>query len=145
VNVGEPCWRDASGAAVLELPWRVILPDDTTRTDPSQWSEDAEVLAATGWQRSVLTAEDIAALTPPPPPEPPGWTTPAGWRLPATPEAVALLTGLYVLATRREQLRIPQTITVSDTAGERHAMTFAEFDSLMLSFGATMEAALVTT
>jgi hypothetical protein len=130
---------------VLALPWRVVMPDGTTRTDPSQWSADADVLAATGWQQSTLTAEDIAALTPPPPSAPPGWTTPAGWRLPATPEAVALLTGLYVLAARREQLRMPQTITVADTAGERHAMTFAEFDALMLSFGAAMEAASVTT
>ena len=141
MNVGDPCWRDASGTAVLELPWRVVLPDGTTRTDPSQWVDDNDVLAATGWQRSVLTTEDIAALTPPPPPEPPGWVTPAGWRLPATPEAVAVLTGLYVLAARREQLRIPQTITLTDTAGERHSLTFAEFDALMLAYGAAMEAA----
>jgi len=145
MQTGDPCWRDANGTAVLDLPWRVVLPDGTTRTDPSQWSEDADVLAATGWERSALTAADIAALTPPPPPEPPGWTTPSGWRLPATPEAVALLTGLYVLAARRDQLRIPQTISLADTAGERHAMTFAEFDSLMLAFGTAMEAANVTT
>jgi hypothetical protein len=54
---------------------------------------------------------------------------------------VALLTGLYVLAARRDQLRIPQTISLADTTGERHAMTFAEFDALMLAFGTAMEAA----
>jgi hypothetical protein len=137
---GDPCWRDAGGISVLELPWRVVLPDGTTRTDPSQWSEDADVLAATGWTRSTLTDNDIAALTPPPQ-EPVGWLTPGGWRIPSNPEAVALLTGLYVLAARREQLRIPQTITLTDTAGVRHSLTFAEFDSLMLSFGTALEAA----
>jgi hypothetical protein len=145
MQTGEPCWRDASGTAVLDLPWRVVLPDGTTRTDPTQWSEDADVLAATGWQRSALTTDDIAALAPPTQPEPPCWATPAGWKIPVTVETVSLLTGLYVLAARRDQLRMPQTIIVSDTAGERHAMTFAEFDSLMLAFGAAMEAANVTT
>jgi len=137
---GEPCWRDASGAAALDLPWRVVMPDGSTRTDPSQWSEDATVLEATGWVRSTLTAEDVAALSPPPPPEPPGWTTPAGWRLSITPEAVSSLTSLYVFAARREQLRMPQAITVADTNGERHAMTFAEFDNLLLAYGAAVEA-----
>jgi len=138
---GEPCWRDASGAAALDLPWRVVMPDGSTRTDPSQWAEDAAVLAATGWVRSTLTAEDVAALSPPPPPEPPGWTTPAGWRLSTTPEAVSSLTSLYVLAARREQLGIPQTINLTDTNGEQHSLTFSEFDALMLAYGAAMEAA----
>jgi len=136
---GDQCWRDAAGVSHLDLPWRVVLPDGTTRTDPAQWSEDADVLAATGWTRSTLTDSDVAALTPPDP-EPVGWLTPGGWRLGTTPEDVSRLTAAYVLAARREQLRMPQAITVADTNGERHAMTFAEFDSLMLEFGAAMEA-----
>jgi hypothetical protein len=116
------------------------MPDGSTRTDPSQWSEDASVLEATGWSRSTLTADDVLSLSPPPPPDPPGWTTPAGWRLSTTPETVSSLTSLYVLASRREQLRMPQPITVFDTNGERHTMAFAEFDSLMLAYGAAVEA-----
>lgn len=142
MNVGDACWRDAGGVAALELPWRVMLPDGTTRTDPSQWREDADVLAATGWARSTLTAADIAALTPPKPPappEPPSWATPSGWRLYTTPAAVSLLAGLYVLAARREQLGQAQTISVTDTAGARHSLTFAEFDAIMLAYGKAVE------
>lgn len=139
MQVGDECWRDASGAAALALPWRVVLPDGTTRTDPSQWSEDAAVMQATGWSRSTLTEADIVALTPPQPVDP-SWQTPAGWSLFTTPTAVTLLTGLYVLAARREQLGQSQTITVTDTAGVRHSMSFAEFDSLMLAYGAALEA-----
>lgn len=142
MQVGDECWRDAGGAAALALPWRVVLPDGTTRTDPSQWSEDAAVMQATGWSRSTLTDADIVALTPPEPPQPvdPSWQTPSGWSLYTTPTAVTLLTGLYVLAARREQLGQSQTITVTDTAGVRHSMSFAEFDVLMLAYGAALEA-----
>lgn len=146
--IGDPCWRDADGVVTLELPWRVYLPDGSTRTDPSQWSEDAEVLAATGWTRSTLTEADIAALTPPAPPaqpEPPSWATPAGWRLPTTPEAVSALTALYVLARRRHELGQPRPVVVIDAAGERHELPFPEFDTLMLSYGAAVEAQHGTT
>lgn len=135
---GDPCWRSADGGVCLELPWRVILPDGTTRTDPSQWSQDDEVLAATGWTRSTLTDADIAALVPPEP-QPSGWVTPGGWRLRTEASDVALLTGLYVLASRREQLGLSQPVTVVDADGVRHTMTFAEFESLMFSYGAAME------
>lgn len=142
MTTGEPCWRDADGVAALDLPWRVFLPDGTTRTDPSQWSEDSDVLAATGWTRSALTDADIAALTPPEPPappEPPSWATPAGWRLPTTPDAVSALAALYVLSRRRNELGQSRPVIVFDAAGQRHEMPFAEFDSLMLSYGAAVE------
>ena len=64
-SLGDSCWRDASGVAHLSLPFRVRLPDGSTRTDPTQWSEDADVLAATGWTRSTLTQADIDLLYPP--------------------------------------------------------------------------------
>jgi hypothetical protein len=35
------------------------MPDGSTRTDPSQWSEDAAVLDATGWTRSVVVESDL--------------------------------------------------------------------------------------
>ncbi len=138
MNVGDPCWRDAAGAAAMELPWRVMLPDGTTRTDPSQWGEDADVLAATGWQRSALTSEDIAALSPAAP-EPPGWTTPGGWKISTSPESLSLLAGLYVLAARREQLMLSPVVTLTDTNGGRHPLNFADFDAIMVALGEAME------
>jgi hypothetical protein len=141
--IGERCWRDATGAAALSLPWRVVLPDGSTRTDPSQWSADSSILAATGWSESTLTANDLTAMFPPPPPPDPfslGWQTPGGWRLAWQPMDVALLTGLYVLAARATQLGYSQPIVVTDTAGHRHTLTFSEFEPLMLAYGAARAA-----
>jgi len=59
MNVGEDCWRDRSGVAHAALPFRVRMPDGTTRTDPAQWGEDAAVLEATGWTRSVVVESDL--------------------------------------------------------------------------------------
>jgi hypothetical protein len=140
----DPCWRDAAGVAHMSLPFRVHLPDGTTRTDPAQWGEDQAVLAATGWTRSTLTQADLDRLFPPPPPEPTwqaGWQSPAGWRLGWTADDVALLTGLYVLASRAAQLGVEQPVVVTDMAGERHTLTFQEFEQLMLAYGAARAAA----
>ena len=144
MQAGEQCWRDSNGAPHLALPWRVVLPDGTTRTDPDQWSHDSDVLAATGWSRSALTNEDVAALTPPPQPSPPQWLTPHGWSLGATADDVAWLTGLYVLASRRQQLDSASSVTIRDISGELHTLTFSEFDALMLAYGAAMEISNVT-
>jgi hypothetical protein len=35
------------------------MPDGSTRTDPTQWGEDAAVLEATGWTRSVVVESDL--------------------------------------------------------------------------------------
>ena len=143
-GLNDPCWRDASGAAALELPFRVQLPDGSTRTDPGQWSEDADVLAATGWTRSTLTQANLNALLPPVP-EPSwleaGYETSEGWRLGWQADDVALLTGLYVLAARANQLGVTQSCVVTDMAGERHTLTFAELEALMLAYGAARAAA----
>ena len=142
--IGADCWRDSSGVATLSLPFRVALPDGTTRTDPAQWSLDQAVLDATGWTRSTLTQEDLDLLYPPPP-EPTwleaGFLTPQGWRIGWQADDVALLTGLYVLAAREAQLGVSQPVVVTDMAGERHTMTFAEFEGLMLAYGAARAAA----
>ena len=142
--VGADCYRDASGVATLELPFRVTLPDGSTRTDPSQWSADADVLAATGWTRSTLTQADLDALFPPAPPLSwleAGYETAEGWRLGWQADDVALLTGLYVLAARANQLGVTQPCVVTDMAGERHTLTFAELEALMLAYGAARAAA----
>jgi hypothetical protein len=143
MTVGDPCWRDVAGVAHDSLPWRVRLPDGSTRTDPSQWGEDADVLSATGWTRSVVADGDIPP--PPPPPTPDvfaaGYETSYGWRLGWQPDDVALLTGLYVLANRAAELGADQPVIVTDMAGERHTLTLAEYESVMLSYGAARAAA----
>jgi hypothetical protein len=144
---GDPCYRDRSGAAHLSLPHRVHLSDGSTRTDASQWFADPAVREATGWSESVLTQADIDRLFPPPPPPPEpswlkaGWETPMGWRLGWRVDDVALLTALYVMAQRASQLGIDQPCIVTDMAGQQHALTFAEYDQLMLLYGAARAAA----
>jgi hypothetical protein len=144
-SVGDSCWR-RQGVAALELPFRVRLPDGSTRTDPSQWGNDKAVLAATGWSRSTLTQDDLDALFPPPPtpPEPTpyeaGFDTGLGWRLGWQPDDVALLTGMYVLASRAAELGVDQPVNVVDMAGVAHAMTFAEYEQIMLAYGAARAA-----
>lgn len=44
--IGDECWRDSYGNPHFTLPWRVIMPDGSTRTDPEQWSKDNTVLNA---------------------------------------------------------------------------------------------------
>lgn len=146
-SVGDICYRDAGGNAALSLPYRIRLADGTTRTDPEQWWADAEVRAASGWTESTLTQEDLDILFPPPPPPPEltwlelGFETPAGWRLGWTADDVALLTGMYVLAQRAQQLGIDQPVVLYDMDGQPHQMTFAEFDGLILAYGAARIAA----
>jgi hypothetical protein len=141
-NIGDFCWRDKNGVAHLSLPFSVVLSNGFTRTDPSQWSLDDEVMLDTGWTRSTLTVEDLNVLFPPspPPPEPSlleiGFATPSGWRLGWTPDDVALLTGLYVLAKESNELGINNRVVVTDTSGEKHELPFEEFKSIMLQYGA---------
>lgn len=143
-SVGDSCYRDSSGTAALSLPHRIRLDDGTTRTDPEQWWADAEVRAASGWTESTLTQEDLDLLFPPAP-EPTwlelGFKTPEGWRLGWTADDVALLTGMYVLAQRAQALGIDQPVVLFDMDGAPHQMTFAEFDLLILSYGAARVAA----
>jgi len=141
-QINDPCWR-LNGRAYLSLPDRVRLPDGTTRTDPEQWGNDPEVLAATGWERSTLTQADLDRLYPPPPEPGPldaGYDTGLGFRLAWQPEDVALLTGLYVLGQRAEELGVEQPLVVTDTDGQPHELTFTEFDAMMLGYGAARAA-----
>jgi hypothetical protein len=140
-NIGDSCWRK-DGIAYLELPFRVILSNGFTRTDPSQWSLDPEVMNDTGWSASTLTQKDLDILFPPPPPPPEpsllevGFTTPSGWNLGWTPDDVALLTGLFVLAKESKDLGLNQPVVVTDIKGNKHELPFDEFKSIMLQYGA---------
>ena len=146
-QLGDPCYRDRHGVAHLALPHRVRLTDGWTRTDASQWFADPAVRADTGWNESTLTQTDIDRLFPPPPPPPEptwleaGWETPGGWRLGWQADDVALLTALYVMASRAAELGIDQPCVVTDMAGQQHTMTFAEYETLMLAYGQARAAA----
>jgi hypothetical protein len=152
MNVGNFCYRDANGVAHLELPFRITMPDGYTRTDPSQWWLDPAARAASGYTESTLTQEDLDLLFPPepPPPEPSwieiGYDTGLGWRIGWQADDVALLTGMYVLSQRASQLGSEQPVVVFDMNGVPHAMTFAEFDTLILAYGAArVQAAIEAT
>ena len=147
-SLNDPCWR-LNGRAYLSPPDRVRLPDGTTRTDPDQWARNPAVLAATGWEASTLTQADVDRLFPQPPPEPPppepgpldaGYDTGLGFRLAWQPEDVALLTGLYVLGQRAEELGVEQPLVVTDTDGQPHSLTFTELDQMMLGYGSARAA-----
>ena len=144
-SVGDICYR-RNGGVYLTLPPRVRLSDGTTRTDPAQYSLGAAVMADLGYEISTLTESDLAAMFPPPPPPPEptpleaGYDTGLGWRLAWQPDDVALLTGLYVLAQRADHLGLVQPVVVTDTEGQQHELTFEQFDTLMLGYGAARAA-----
>jgi len=146
LQIGDPCWR-FDGLPYLAPPKRIRLADGSTRTDPEQFSDDQELLTQSGWERSELTESDIVALTPPAPPPPPepgpleaGYDTGLGFRLAWQPEDVALLTGLYVLGQRAEELGVTQPLVVTDTDGQPHSLTFSELDQMMLGYGSARAA-----
>jgi hypothetical protein len=58
-------YRDISTGRIAPLPWRVRLPDGSTRTDPEQWASDPDALAAAGYVVTERTPEDDIV-----PPEP---------------------------------------------------------------------------
>lgn len=58
-------YRNLSTGRIAPLPWRVRLPDGSTRTDPEQWASDPASLAAAGYVVTERTPEDDIV-----PPEP---------------------------------------------------------------------------
>lgn len=57
-------YRNTATGRLEPLPWRVAMPDGSTRTDPEQWWSDPEARAASGFIESEATPEDLE-------PEPP--------------------------------------------------------------------------
>jgi hypothetical protein len=60
-------YRNLATGRIEPLPWRVRMPDGTTRTDPRQYREDPAVLAAAGFVLTEITPEDEYVPPPPPP------------------------------------------------------------------------------
>lgn len=61
-------YRNTATGKLEPLPWRIVMPDGSTRTDPDQWWQDEEARAASGFIESEVTPDDLI-------PEPPA--TPA--------------------------------------------------------------------
>jgi hypothetical protein len=59
-------YRNTATGLISPLPWRVRMPDGSTRTDPEQWANDPAALAAAGYIVTERTPEDD--IEPPPPP-----------------------------------------------------------------------------
>jgi hypothetical protein len=51
-------YRNLSTGRIEPLPWRVRMPDGSTRTDPGQWASDSAALAAAGYVVTERTPED---------------------------------------------------------------------------------------
>jgi hypothetical protein len=60
-------YRNTATGRIEPLPWRVRLPDGSTRTDPEQWASDPEVLSASGFVVTERTPEDDIEPTTPTP------------------------------------------------------------------------------
>jgi hypothetical protein len=51
-------YRNIFSGRIEPLPWRVRLPDGSTRTDPDQWASDPAALSAAGYVVTERTPED---------------------------------------------------------------------------------------
>jgi hypothetical protein len=60
-------YRNTLTGRIEPLPWRVRLPDGSTRTNPEQWENDPEALAASGFVVTERTPEDDLELPQPTP------------------------------------------------------------------------------
>ena len=61
-------YRNTVTGLISPLPWRVRMPDGSTRTDPEQWANDPAALAAAGYIVTERTPADDIEPPPPPPP-----------------------------------------------------------------------------
>lgn len=57
-------YRNNATGKIEPLPWRVVMPDGSTRTDPDQWWQDEEARAASGFVESEITPHDLVVLPP---------------------------------------------------------------------------------
>jgi hypothetical protein len=146
-------YRNTSTHRIAPLPWRVRMPDGTTRTDPAQWSSDPAALAAAGYEATERNADDdafdaasaiaeakasklaeieaawesqVAA----------GWTVPGeSYALGIAVDDVALLLGAYTLARDAAALGLPDEVAIIDTDGNAHQYNSQTLTPVMLQYG----------
>lgn len=146
-----PYYRNLRNGYVEKLPFRVRLPDGTTRTDPDQWKNDPEILFLAGYMETSLSEEDIARFRPTlqqiqnqklselenywSKKIQDGWTTPSGWKLGLKTEDVTLLTGAFLLLKESVNLGLSNSVNVVDTDNQSHTMDLTSMTQLMLGYG----------
>jgi hypothetical protein len=147
-------YRNLSTGRIEPLPWRVRMPDGSTRTDPEQYASDADVLAAAGYEVTERNAADdaydladakaakLAEIDR-------AWAdkVTAGWMVPGEAYAlgidvsdVALLLGAYTLSRDAAALGLPDDVAVTDKAGQSHQYDSQTITPLMLQYGAARAA-----
>lgn len=151
-------YRNLTTGRIASLPWRVRMPDGSTRTDPAQWASDPDALAAAGFAVTERTAEDdaydaeqaIAAAKIAKTAEidaswsaqvTAGWTPPGeNYALGIDVADVTLLLGAYTLARDAANLGLPDEVAIIDKAGGSHAYNAQTITPLMLQYGAARAA-----
>lgn len=147
-------YRNLTTNRIAPLPWRVRMPDGSTRTDPAQWASDSDVLAAAGYEVTERNADDdaydleqakSAKLS-----EIDGaWSRRVadGWQVPGESYAlgidvddVALLLGAYTLAKDAAALGLPDEVAIIDTDGNAHQHNSQTLTPVMLQYGAARAA-----
>ena len=142
-------YRNLATGRIEPLPWRVRMPDGSTRTDPEQWATDLEAVAAAGYEPTTRTAADdaydladakaakLAAIDR-------AWADKitAGWMVPGEAYAlgidvsdVTLLLGAYTLSRDANAMGLPDAVSVIDTQGQSHQYHAHTITPLMLQYG----------
>jgi hypothetical protein len=146
-----PYYRNTTTNEVVPLPHRIRLPDGTTRTDPQQWADEPETLAAAGFTITDITQADIDAKKPAfevlrqqalqqldaiwQNTIKAGWQTPLGWSLGLDIADVTLLTGAFLLLKESVALGLGTTIDIIDIDGVPHTLDLPTFTQIMLAYG----------
>lgn len=146
-----PHYRNTVSGRIEPLPHRIRLPDGSTRTDPEQWSNDPETLAAAGYALAEVTQADVDAVKPAfeavrqkyiqrlddiwQSTISGGWQTPFGWSLGLGIPDVTLLTGAFLLLKESSSLGLGSTVDIIDLDGQPHTLDLPTFTQLMLGYG----------
>lgn len=146
-----PYYRNKLTGLIETLPNRIRLPDGSTRTDPSQWSNDPEILELSGFMITEITQEDINLKMPSLEEAKQqklevldqvwkekiksGWETPYGWSLGLDISDVTLLMGAFLLLKEASALGLQNLTTIIDTEGVSHELNIQDLTSLMLAYG----------
>lgn len=146
-----PYYRNKVSGFIEPLPLRVRLPDGSTRTDPSQWASDPEILELAGYELSDITQNDIDIKKPNledlrkqkldildeawKNAIKDGWVTPYGWSLGLDISDVTLLMGAFLLLKEASALGLQSATTIIDTLGLSHEINLSDLTYLMLSYG----------
>ena len=151
-------YRNLTTGRIEPLPYRVRMPNGTTRTDPSQWGSDLAAVAAAGFEVTQRTPEDdaydaarglSAARSAKSSEIDAYWSAlvASGWEVPGESYAlgidvddVALLLGAYTLSKEAASIGLPSDVTIVDIAGGTHVYDAAALQPLMLQYGSARAA-----